>query len=102
MTDMLHLLPALLGGLGLGAFFFGGLWWTVQRALASRRPARWFLGSYLLRTAVALAGLYWLADSRWQPLLAALTGFLAARLIATRLSRPEHAGRPAEETDHAA
>ena len=35
----------------LGVFFFGGLWWTVQKGVASERPAFWFLGSLLVRTA---------------------------------------------------
>jgi len=36
----------LLGG-ALGAFFFGGLWWTVRQTLSkgamARRPGRWIL-----------------------------------------------------------
>ena len=50
MNDILPLALALAAGLLLGAFFFGGLWWTVQKGVASERPALWFLGSLLLRT----------------------------------------------------
>ena len=52
----------------LGAIFFGGLWWTVRKGVASRRPALWFLGSLLLRTSIALAGFYVVAR---RPLAAA-------------------------------
>ena len=45
-------------GLVLGAVFFGGLWWTVRKGVASPRPALWFVGSMLLRTGVVLAGFY--------------------------------------------
>ena len=50
MSDILALALAFLAGALLGAFFFGGLWWTVQKGVASERPALWFLGSLLLRT----------------------------------------------------
>ena len=58
MNDALNLVSALAAGFLLGAFFFGGLWWTVQRGLSSRRPALWFLGSLLLRTGISVAGFY--------------------------------------------
>ncbi|MFT5934619.1 MAG: F1F0 ATPase subunit 2, partial [Hydrogenophaga sp.] len=41
---------SLLAGAALGGVFFGGLWWTVQRGANSPSPARWFLGSFVLRT----------------------------------------------------
>jgi F1F0 ATPase subunit 2 len=50
MNEILNLILALVAGFLLGAFFFGGLWWTVQKGLSSRRPELWFLGSLLLRT----------------------------------------------------
>ncbi len=43
-------------GVALGTFFFGGLWWTIRKAIASEQPAIWFFGSLLLRMSVALAG----------------------------------------------
>ena len=87
-------------GVGLGAVFFGGLWWTIRRGLASPRPALWFLGSALLRTAFALAGFYFVSSGQWQRLTACLVGFIAARLIVLRLTRhrpeplPCHGERP--------
>ena len=48
MSDFLPLALALLAGRLLGAFFFGGLWWTVQKGVTSENPALWFLGSLLL------------------------------------------------------
>ena len=41
MYDNLALALALLAGGVLGSFFFGGLWWTVQKGVASERPAIW-------------------------------------------------------------
>ncbi len=55
MSDSLALALAFLAGALLGVFFFGGLWWSVQKGVVSDRPALWFLGSLLLRTSVILA-----------------------------------------------
>ncbi len=71
-------------GLALGWFFFAGLWWTVQRVPTAQRPGALLLGSFLLRTAVTLAGFLALVRLGAWPLLAALVGFLAARTIVTR------------------
>ena len=37
MSDILTLALALLAGALLGVFFFGGLWWTVQKGVASEQ-----------------------------------------------------------------
>ena len=58
MSDILALALAFVAGTLLGAFFFGGLWWTVQKGMTSEAPALWFLGSLLLRTGLILAGFY--------------------------------------------
>ncbi len=58
MNEVLFLAPPLAAGLLLGAFFFGGLWWTVNRGVSSQRPALWFFGSMLLRMSITLAGFY--------------------------------------------
>ena len=54
MIDWIGLFLALAAGLLLGAMFFGGLWWTVRRAVSSGCPALWFAGSLLLRLGLAL------------------------------------------------
>ena len=85
MSEILLSALALLAGILLGAIFFGGLWWTVQKGVASPRPALWFLGSLLVRTGIALGGFYLVSGGDWKRLLACLLGFIIARLIITRL-----------------
>ena len=94
-------LAGLAGGL-LGAIFFGGLWWTVQKVVSSTRSTLWLLGSLLLRTSIALAGFYLIARGHWERLLVCLLGFMIARLIVTRFTRA--AAKPpylAQEASHA-
>jgi F1F0 ATPase subunit 2 len=88
MNDIVPLAPALLAGLLLGALFFGGLWWTLRKGLSSPRPAGWMLGSLVLRTGLVLAGFYLVGGDHWERLVAALLGFLIARLVVTRLAAP--------------
>ena len=89
MTDILPNAFAALTGIGLGFIFFGGLWFTVSKGVASDQPALWFLGSLLLRMSVVLAGFYLISDGRWERMLACLMGFGLARLIVTWLTRPQ-------------
>ena len=103
MIEPLRLASALVMGLLLGAFFYGGLWWTVRRGVSSQRAAAWFLASLLLRMAVALAGFYLVAGGHWQRLLPCLLGFAMARIAVTRQTRPPGENRPqrAAEDRHA-
>ncbi|NCF63992.1 MAG: ATP synthase subunit I [Gammaproteobacteria bacterium] len=102
MNEILHVLPALIAGMLLGAMFFGGLWWTVRKGVSSTRPALWFFGSLLLRTSMTLVGFYVVSDGHWERLLVCLLGFTIARLIATRLTRiAERPTRVTEEAGHA-
>jgi F1F0 ATPase subunit 2 len=88
MNDTLALALAFLAGALLGVFFFGGLWWTVQKGITSATPAIWFLGSLLLRTGIVLGGFYLAAQGHWSRLVACLVGFLIARVIVMkRLTR---------------
>jgi F1F0 ATPase subunit 2 len=102
MTDVMSFISSLIAGLLLGAFFFGGLWWTVRKGIKSERVALWFFGSMLLRTGVVMLGFYLLLGDSWQRTLVALLGFFIARLIVTRLTRlAEQPGPLAQEADHA-
>ena len=87
MNEALHLILALVTGVLLGAIFFGGLWWTVQKGVSSKWSALWFFGSLLLRTSIVLAGFYFIARGHWERLLVCLVGFVMARLIVTWLTR---------------
>ena len=84
MDEPWSVAAALIVGIVLGAFFFGGLWWTVRKGVASDRVALWFLGSMLLRTGVVVLGFYFILGDNWQRLVAGLLGFVIARTIATR------------------
>ena len=94
MNETLPLLLAGLAGVVLGAMFFGGLWWTVQKTVSSQRPALWFFGSFLLRMSLVLLGFYGVAGDQWQRLLACLVGFIFARWIVMQWTqtaqRPTH------------
>lgn len=85
----LWFLSSLLIGVLLGAVFFGGLWWTVQRAMSSERVALWIFGSLFLRTGIVLAGFYLACGDDWQRWLAAVLGFGLARVVVTRMTRPK-------------
>jgi F1F0 ATPase subunit 2 len=79
-------LAALLVGGTLGVIFFGGLWWTVRRGAASATPARWFIASLLLRTAIVLSGFYAVGAGQPLRLGLCLLGFVLARAIVLRLT----------------
>jgi F1F0 ATPase subunit 2 len=78
---------AFASGMGLGAVFFGGLWWTVSRTLTASTPAAWIGISALLRMAIVVSGLYCFACLGLPCLIACLCGLLAARGVVTRVTR---------------
>lgn len=98
MNDFASLVTALVVGELLGLVFFGGLWWTVRRAMSSPRVALWFFASMLLRTAIVLAGFYLVGGNDWRRWLALLLGFSLARFVVNRLTKGM---APLAEGDHA-
>ncbi len=103
MTEILLLALVFSAGMVLGAIFFGGLWWTVRKAVSSERPALWFLGSLLLRMGTALAGFYFVSGGHWERLMLCLVGFVMARLVVTWLTRSseDSQSRPVREAGYA-
>ena len=104
MNEALTLVLACVAGAALGAIFFGGLWWTVRKSVASRQPALWMFGSLVLRMGVALTGFYFVSGSQLKPLLACISGFFIARLAVTWLTRlPAESPQadPARKASHA-
>jgi F1F0 ATPase subunit 2 len=103
MNEALMRVVAGVTGLVLGAMFFGGLWWTVRKGFSSPRPALWFLGSMLLRMSIVLVGFYFIGRGHWDRMLACLIGFVIARFLVLRLTRPpvEHLHSRMKEIAHA-
>lgn len=102
MIETLYLFLACTGGLLLGVLYYGGLWLTVRMGLAGRRPALWFLASYLLRTGTVVAGMYVLSGGLWQRLLVCLLGFLSVRLLMIWFWKKAGSGTSVREAGYAA
>lgn len=90
----LSLVVPALAGLLLGGLYFGGLWAVVRRLDRARRPGLWLLASAVVRVAALLPILYLVMEGRPERLVAALVGFLGARLALTRLLGPVRPARP--------
>lgn len=86
MNDMRVLMLAGAAGFLLGLFFFGGLWWTLRRAVDSPRPALWVAASLLLRMAIVAGGFVVVGAGDWRRLVACLAGLLVGRWLVVRLS----------------
>src|SRR5471030_2966708 len=102
MNSFLILALALVTGLLLGATFFGGLWWTVRKGVSAKQPALWFLTSMLTRMGIVLAGFYFVGHGDWRRLASCLLGFIVARFIVIRLTRPsvEQQNSATKEASH--
>lgn len=92
-----------MAGVGLGAIFYAGLWWTVRKGVSANQPALWFFASWLLRTGITLGGFYLVCGYHLSRLLACLVGFALSRPAVTWLTRPsgDTRPRPAREAGHA-
>src|SRR5665648_435487 len=81
MNEITSLSLVLLAGVIFGIFFFGGLWWTIQKGVISKVPALWFLVSGVLRTIVVLTGFYYIGNGSWKKMLTCILGFFIVRMI---------------------
>lgn len=87
MREILFMITAFLTGIALGTLFFGGLWFTVKKAVSAKIPAIWFFISLFLRLSITLVGFYYVSHGSWQRLLICLFGFAAARYIVIHLTK---------------
>ena len=89
---MFSLLVAFAAGLALGAFYFIALWRTVRQLPIAKSPARLMLGSFIIRMAVLMAGLYLvMGTGHWERLASAMLGFIIIRKILTYRLGPQNA-----------
>ena len=93
---VLSLGAAFVAGAALGLVYFWGLWYTVRRQPALKRPGLWLLLSALGRLALLLGGLYLVMAGSWQRLLVCVAGFVVMRTIMTRRLGPGAALRAKE------
>ena len=102
MNELLALILALVAGILLGTFFFGGLWYTIKKGVVSQQPVFWFFGSLIIRMGVTMTGFYVIARDHWERAVVCLAGFLIARAIITRFTRisPTNQIYLAKEVDH--
>lgn len=85
MTENLLLYgAALVWGLLLGGFYFGGLWLTVSRLPSVTHQALWMIASFLLRNVLVAIALYPVVLRGWQPTLICLAGFIIVRVLLSR------------------
>ena len=87
MSEPLDLLFGTGTGVLLGVFFFGGLWWTLQRACIPGSPASRLLPSLIVRGLVVMGVLLTMAPGGGAREFAALLGFMGGRSIIFRMTR---------------
>lgn len=93
-SSVLRLSLAVLAGLALGLFYFGGLWITVRRLTCGKRPGMLMLGSFAARLLITLFGFYLVMDGSWERILACMAGFLVTRFVMTRMLAPGKGAAP--------
>lgn len=71
----------------MGTLFFGGLWFTVKKAVTSRIPALWIFSSFFLRISITLIGFYFIGAGNWQRLIVSVIGFMAARFMVIHFTK---------------
>lgn len=77
-------LVAFLGGVALGLFYFGALWFTVKKIPGSSHPKRLLLSSALLRFFPTLLTMYLVVKADPVIFLIMLSGFFAVRYYMIR------------------
>lgn len=89
VTLLIDVLVAGVVGAALGAFFFGGLHWTIERLARVRCPGLLLVGSFALRMTVLLSGVWLIGAGSWVRLLACMLGIVAGRMLTVRRATAE-------------
>ena len=90
LTQVLYLFvyPAAVG-MGLGLFYFGGLWLILSRLSQLKHPGAWVSLSLVVRLLAVLFVMYLLFADSWQQLLSAVLGMLISRSLLVQRIKPE-------------
>ena len=81
MNDILRIIFVFMAGIALGTLFFGGLWLTLRKAVASKNAWLLIFVSFFVRTGIILVGFYFIGAGNLQRLLLILLGFITARFL---------------------
>ncbi len=87
MNETAYMILAFTGGIVLGTLFFGGLWFTVKKAVTAKIPALWIFSSFFLRISITLVGFYFIGAGNWQRFIASVIGFIVARFVVIRFTK---------------
>jgi len=90
MNEILNIIITLIVGLILGTIFYAGLWFTVKKALVSKTPAIWFIGSFIIRVTITLIGFYYVGNGNFKNLIVCLLGFIIARIVVTYYTKQKN------------
>jgi len=89
---------AAVGGVTLSVFYFGGLWFTLQKISLVKATALLLAGSFLVRTTVLLVGFYLVAGSGLDKLAVCFICFLVTRHYALKWAQmPVRKEKPSHE-----
>ncbi len=82
MNDYFILIISLASGIGLGIFFFGGLWLTLKQLSSTRQPVLLTLGSFIGRNAICLLAFYLIVRTgHLEGLMLSLAGFILMKFV---------------------
>ncbi len=85
MNEIFILILNLASGIGLGIFYFGGLWLTLKQLPYSQQPVLLTLGSFFGRTAGCLFVFYLVVRvSHLEGLVLSLAGFILMKFMLIR------------------
>jgi len=70
-----------IGGIFLGFIFFGGLYWSVNKLPEVKYPAVLMITSALVRMAILLAGIYFIAGNDIKKILSILLGVVLVKIV---------------------
>lgn len=78
-VTVFRVVAAAAAGLVLGAVYFWGLWWTSRRVGTTRAPGLLFMGSFVVRMAILLGGLWLVTRGRLVETAVAVIAILISR-----------------------
>ncbi len=87
MNETAYMILSFIAGLALGALFFGGLWFTVKKAVNAKIPALWIFISFFFRISITLVGFYFVSSGDWKRLLICVAGFILARTLVIHFTK---------------